>query len=125
MKLSPEILSALVFVLLALGTGMFILGAVWFITRFVLKTNKKKRGKDETYECGVPLLGSARERVGIRFYLIALLFTLFDIETVFILPYVTSYRTLGTEGLWAVLVFVGVLGLGLLYLYRRGALEWE
>ncbi|MBI3830185.1 MAG: NADH-quinone oxidoreductase subunit A [Planctomycetes bacterium] len=104
--------------------GLVILGLVRVATKF-LGTGKAKKGKLDTYECGVPLLGSARERFEVKFYLVAILFVLFDIETVFLLPYAVAYQRLGMTGLGEVLAFVAVLGLGLLYLIKRGALEWE
>ncbi|MCW8131867.1 MAG: NADH-quinone oxidoreductase subunit A [Planctomycetota bacterium] len=107
-----------------MAMGLVILGLVRFATKF-LGTAKPKKGKYDPYECGVPLLGSARERFEVRFYLVAILFVLFDIETVFLLPYAVSYQRLGMAGLGEILVFVAVLGLGLLYLVKRGALEWE
>jgi NADH-quinone oxidoreductase subunit A len=124
MSASPEIAAAVVFTALcaALGVGMLLI--IRIATRF-LGTAIPKEGKYETYECGVPKLGETRIRFGVRFYLIALLFILFDIETVFLIPYAVAFRKLGVAGFLEVLAFVGVLGLGLFYLYRRGALEWE
>lgn len=121
---SPEIVAVVLFTLMTIGLGAIILLLIRTVTWF-LGTAKSKRGKYETYECGVPKLASTRERFDVRFYLIALLFVLFDIETVFLLPYAVSYKNLGIEGFWEVFVFVAVLGLGLLYLIRRGALDWD
>lgn len=81
--------------------------------------------KMEPYESGVWTIGSTRERVPIRYYQIAMLFILFDIEMVFLFPWAVVYRRLGTFGLVEMLVFVGVLGAGLVYAWKRGALEWE
>lgn len=81
--------------------------------------------KLEPYESGVWAIGSARERVPIRYYLIAMLFILFDIETVFLYPWAVVARRLGVFGLIEMLVFIGVLGLGLIYAWKRGALEWQ
>ena len=124
MSASPEIAAAVVFTALCAALGVAMLLIVRIATR-LLGTGLPKKGKYEPYECGVPKLGETRIRFGVRFYLIALLFILFDIETVFLLPYAVAYRKLGVAGFLEVLVFVGVLGLGLFYLYRRGALEWE
>ena len=121
---SPELAAVVVYTLLCLGLGLGLLLAARLLTAW-LRTARPARGKYEPYECGVPLLGSARVRFGVKFYLVALLFVLFDIETLFLLPYAVAYRELGWAGFLEVAVFVGVLGLGLLYLYRRGALEWE
>jgi NADH-quinone oxidoreductase subunit A len=119
-----EFFGAALFALLAVGMGAVVVIGVRVVT-WLLGTAKQRPGKYETYECGVPLLGSSRERFSVRFYLVALLFVLFDIETVFLLPYAVSYRKLGMEGFVGVLLFVGVLGMGLVYILRRRVLEWE
>ena len=82
-------------------------------------------GQAEPYESGVWPIGSARERVPIRYYLIAMLFLLFDVEAVFLYPWAVVARELKVFGLIEVLTFVGVLGLGFLYAWKRGALEWQ
>lgn len=81
--------------------------------------------KLEPYESGMWAIGSSRERVPIRYYLIAMLFILFDIETVFLYPWAVVARRLGAFGLIEMLVFIAVLGLGLIYAWKRGALEWQ
>jgi NADH-quinone oxidoreductase subunit A len=81
--------------------------------------------KMEPYESGVWAIGSARERVPIKYYVIAMLFILFDIETVFLYPWAVVFRRLGTYGLLEMFVFIGVLGIGLVYAWKRGALEWQ
>ncbi len=123
-ELSPEYFGLALYMLLAVGMGLVIIVGVRLVT-WLLGTARKTPGKYETYECGVPLLGSSRERFSVKFYLVALLFVLFDIETVFLLPYAVSYRKLGMEGFLGVLAFVAVLGLGLLYILKRRALEWD
>lgn len=82
-------------------------------------------GKSEPYESGVWPIGPAHERVPIRYYLIAMLFLLFDIEAVFMYPWAVVARSLGIFGLIEMLTFIGVLAAGLLYAWRRGALEWQ
>jgi NADH-quinone oxidoreductase subunit A len=124
MHFDQEIFGTFLFILLAVGMGGVVTGGVRLVT-YLLGTARKKRGKYETYECGVPLLGSSRERFSVKFYLVALLFILFDIETVFLLPYAVAYRRLGMEGFLGVLAFVAVLGVGLLYILKRRALEWD
>lgn len=78
-----------------------------------------------TYECGAPILGSAYQRMPIKFYIVAVLFLLFDIETVFLFPWAVLYRQFGLFGLVEMGVFIGVLVLGLVYVWRKGALEWQ
>lgn len=82
-------------------------------------------GKREPYESGVWPIGSARQRIPIRYYLIAMLFLLFDIETVFMYPWAVVARSLRVFGLVEMLTFIGVLGIGFVYAWRRGALEWH
>ncbi len=82
-------------------------------------------GKAEPYESGVWPIGSARERVPIRYYLIAMLFLLFDLEAVFLYPWAVIARQLGVTGLVALLTFIAVLGCGYAYAWKRGALQWQ
>jgi len=124
MSVDPEVFGVVVYTTMAAAVGIFLIILIRVVTKY-LGTDKQKRGKYETYECGVPLLGSSRERFSVKFYLVALLFVLFDIEIVFLLPYAVSYKKLGMEGFLGVLAFVAVLGIGLLYILRRRALEWD
>ena len=124
MTFTPDHFAVFLYIALGIGLGAVIVLLVTFVTKW-LGTAVQKRGKYESYECGVPLLGSSRERFSVKFYLVALLFVLFDIETVFLLPSAVAYRKLGMEGFLEVLAFVAVLGLGLLYILKRRALEWD
>jgi NADH-quinone oxidoreductase subunit A len=103
-----------------IGLGVTIIGL-----SHLLGPRKRKPGKLDAYECGVPLLSSTRERFSVHFYLVAILFILFDIETVFMIPYSVLYKKLGTAGLVEVGLFAAVLVYGLAYLWKRGALEWD
>jgi len=77
------------------------------------------------FECGAPPLGSSHQRLPVKFYVVAVLFLLFDIETVFLFPWAVLYRQLGLFGLVEMGVFLAVLVFGLVYVWRKGALEWE
>jgi NADH-quinone oxidoreductase subunit A len=81
--------------------------------------------KESPYECGVPPLGEARQRFSVKFYLVAILFVLFDIEAVFLIPWAVIYRSLGLYGLLEMLLFIGLLLVGYLYAWKRGGLDWE
>ena len=81
--------------------------------------------KDMPYECGNLPSGSSRQRFSVKFYLVAVLFILFDVEAVFLYPWAVTLRALGLYGLCAMLVFIGVLALGLAYVWRKGALDWN
>ncbi|MBI4538098.1 MAG: NADH-quinone oxidoreductase subunit A [Gemmatimonadetes bacterium] len=77
------------------------------------------------YESGMIPLGDARERFSVKFYIVAILFIIFEIETVFLIPWGVAYRELGLFGFVEMFVFVGVLLVGLIYVWKKGALEWE
>jgi len=91
----------------------------------ILGPRRVRREKMDPYECGVEPVASARERFSVHFYLVAILFILFDIEMVFLIPWAVLYKSLGVPGLAEVGIFVAVLGFGLAYLWKRKALEWE
>lgn len=117
--MSPEAFAVLVFAALVIVTG----GAMLLLSE-ALGPRRRDPEKNTIYECGVPLLDSAREPFNVKFYLVAIIFILFDIETVFLIPYAVLYRELGVFGLAEMLVFLVVLAGGLLYCWKRGALEW-
>jgi NADH-quinone oxidoreductase subunit A len=101
------------------------LGAVLIGLNHLLAPRRPKPEKNDPYECGVPVLAGTRDRFSVHFYLVAILFILFDIETVFMIPYALLYKKLGMPGLIEMGLFVGVLVFGLAYLWKRGALEWD
>jgi NADH-quinone oxidoreductase subunit A len=81
--------------------------------------------KKSPYESGMPPLGTTRGRFSVKFYLIAILFIVFDLETVFMIPWAVSFRQLGLFGLGAMFLFVLMLVVGLVYEWKRGGLEWD
>jgi NADH-quinone oxidoreductase subunit A len=109
-----------VYTAVVVGFGVFLLGL-----SHLLGPRRFKPGKLDPYECGVPVLSSSRDRFSVHFYLVAILFILFDIETVFMIPYAVLYRSLGVGGLVEMGIFVFVLVFGLAYLWKKGALEWD
>ena len=91
----------------------------------LLGPKSSSRTKDAPFECGFEPLASPGERRTIRFYLIAILFVLFDIEIVFLFPYAAVLRRLGPAGFFSMALFLAVIALGLIYAWKRGALEWD
>jgi NADH-quinone oxidoreductase subunit A len=81
--------------------------------------------KLEPYESGITPVGDTRERFSVKFYLVAILFIVFDIETVFLIPWAVLFRTLGIFGFVEMLVFMAVLLVGLIYIWKKGALQWD
>ena len=112
-------------VLVAIGFA-----AAALITSVVLgKAGKTNATKDSAYECGMNPIGEAQPRFSVKFYLVAMLFILFDIEIVFMYPWAVVYReflaTHGTSIFWYMLSFVGVLTVGYVYAIMKGALDWK
>jgi NADH-quinone oxidoreductase subunit A len=91
----------------------------------LLGPRRPTRPKSLPYESGTQTPGGAHQRFTVRFYLVAMLFILFDVETVFLFAWAVSARALGMAGFATVALFVGVLGLGLAYAWRKGALAWD
>ena len=91
----------------------------------VLTPRRRSAKKMEPYECGLEGIGTARQRFRIRFYLVAVLFILFDIEAVFLYPWAVAFRKLGLYGLIEMTLFVVILFVGYVYLLKKRALEWE
>jgi NADH-quinone oxidoreductase subunit A len=118
--LAREYLPILLATVLAIGLGVALLGV-----SLVLGRVRGSRTAQTTYESGVPPVGHARERFSIKFYLVAVLFILFDIEIVFLFPWAAVFQRLGPFGLVEMLVFVAILVLGLAYAWAKGALEWQ
>ena len=81
--------------------------------------------KGEAYECGIPTRGESMAQFKVGYYLFAILFLMFDVETVFLYPWAVRVQQLGSQGLLSIAVFLGVLVLGLVYAWRKGALEWK
>ena len=108
--------------LLATGAG---LGAVLLGLSALLGPSRTRGAKGAAYECGLIPVTDARNRFDVKFYLIAMLFILFDIEVVFMYPWAVLYRRLGVFGFVEMLVFIAILLVGLAYVWKKGALEWE
>ena len=106
---------------------LLVLGMIGVLLVLPLLLGRKTHSpsKDSPYECGLPPLGSAHQRFSIHFYLVALLFILFDIEAVFLFPWAVAVQDLGPIGFSGAVVFVAVLGLGLIYAWRKRVLDWK
>ncbi|MDR0770672.1 MAG: NADH-quinone oxidoreductase subunit A [Burkholderiales bacterium] len=110
----------LLITLTGLIIGLSMLALSWLFSP--LRPNPEKQ---LPYECGFDALEDARSPFNIRYYLVAILFILFDIELIFLLPWAVALPEIGNTGFFAMLVFLGLLGLGLVYEWRRKALEWD
>ena len=91
----------------------------------VLSPGRATKVKSSTYESGMVPLGSTRERFSVKFYVVAILFIVFDVETVFLLPWAVHLRDLGWQGFASAGIFIFILTVGLIYEWKKGALEWD
>lgn len=108
---------------------LFIIAVGFAVTNVALSAilgmQKPTTEKLTPYECGIDPTGSARERFSVKFYLIAMLFVVFDIEVVFLYPWAVVFKTLKLFGFIEMLIFIGILLICYVYVWRRGGLEWE
>ena len=111
-------------ILIMLGLGAGFAGGSVLLSQFV-GPRKPTAEKSAPYECGMPAVGDARERQSVKFYLVAMIFLLFDIEVAFLYPWAMALRELGWNGFVQVLLFMGLLLAGYVYVWRKGALDWS
>ena len=112
--------------LILLLTGLAVaFGGVSVVLGRILGPKNPTPEKQAPYECGMPAVGDARERQSIRFYLIAMIFLLFDIEVAFLYPWALALRSLGWTGYVQVVLFTLVLVAGYVYVWKKGALDWQ
>jgi NADH-quinone oxidoreductase subunit A len=109
----------LIHILLAGGTATAIISLSWLIG-----PRKPTRAKMSPYECGMTPVGDARGRFAVQFYLVGMLFILFDVEAVFLYPWAIILRDLKHFGLWEMLVYIGVVLVGFFYVWKKGVLHW-
>ncbi len=112
-----------VLVLMAIVSFGFLLPVLTLST--VLGPKRISAMKDDPFECGTVATGTANERFGVKFYLVAMIFILFDMEIVFLYPWALQAAQLGVPGLIAMISFVVILTIGLVYVWRRGVLDWQ
>ncbi len=114
------------YVPLLLLIGFVVANAIGMLVVSVLVSPQRPTLiKAAPYESGMPPLGGTRERFSVKFYMVAMLFIVFDIETVFMIPWGVAFRDLGLFGLIEMLVFMVILFVGYIYAWKRGALEWD
>jgi len=101
------------------------LSAVMVVASLVAGRQKPDSEKLSAYECGFDAFDDARRRFDVRFYLVAILFIIFDLEVAFLFPWAVALGDIGLFGFWSMMVFLGVLTVGFIYEWKKGALEWE
>ena len=110
-----------ILIMIGLGAGF---GLVSVVLSHLLGPHKPSAEKSAPYECGMPPVGDARERQSVKFYLVAMIFLLFDIEVAFLYPWAMALRDLGWTGFVQVVLFMTLLRAGYVYVWRKGVLDW-
>jgi NADH-quinone oxidoreductase subunit A len=118
--LLQDYLPLVIFIAVAIG-----LGAALLIAPFLVAYKSPDPEKLSAYECGFNAFDDARMKFDVRFYLVAILFIIFDLEVTFLFPWAIVFGQLGAYGFWSMMVFLGVLTIGFAYEWKKGALEWD
>lgn len=118
--LLQEYLPILIFIGLAVGLAL-----VMVLASLVVGKQRPDSEKLSAYECGFEAFDDARRKFDVRYYLVAILFIIFDLEVAFLFPWAVALGDIGAFGFWSMVVFLGVLTIGFIYEWKKGALEWE
>jgi NADH-quinone oxidoreductase subunit A len=102
-----------------------VIGIVLLIVPFIVAYQQPDPEKLSAYECGFNAFDDARMKFDVRFYLVAILFIIFDLEVAFLFPWAVAFKQVGVYGFWSMMLFLGVLTVGFIYEWKKGALEWD
>ena len=119
-QILTQYLPIVVFFAIATGLAVLMIAASFLVGR-----QNPDPEKNSAYECGFPPFGDARGKFDVRFYLVSILFIIFDLEVAFLFPWAITLGKIGLYGFWSMMVFLGVLTVGFIYEWRKGALDWE
>ena len=111
-------------ILIFLGLAI-ILGVLLMLSAFIIAVRNPDAEKTSSYECGFNAFDDARMKFDVRFYLVAILFIIFDLEVAFLFPWAAGFQYVGVFGFWSMMVFLAILTVGFIYEWRKGALEWQ
>lgn len=120
----PSYLSEYLPILIFLGVAVG-LSFIMVVIPFIVALRRPDKEKLSQYECGFEAFSDARGKFDVRFYLVAILFIIFDLEIAFLFPWAISLKEIGAFGFWSMMVFLGVLTVGFIYEWKKGGLEWE
>ena len=119
-----QYLPVLLFILVGIGVGVAPQAIGWTIAN-VIGIHKPDAAKNAPYECGFEAFEDARMKFDVRYYLVAILFILFDLEIAFLFPWAVALKEIGIVGFWAMMIFLAILVVGFVYEWKKGALDWE
>ncbi len=120
----PNLLADYLPVVIFFCLSLFIVVAL-LVAPFIVAYQKPDAEKLSAYECGFNAFDDARMKFDVRFYLVAILFIIFDLEVAFLFPWAVAFGELGWYGFWSMMIFLAVLTVGFVYEWRKGALEWD
>ena len=112
--------AVLIFIGLSVALALFLI-----VLPFLVNTLKPDKEKLSTYECGFENFGNAKNKFDVRFYLVSILFIIFDLEIAFMFPWAIMIKEIGVFGFWSMIVFITTLTVGFIYEWKKGALNWE
>ena len=118
--LLKEYLPILIFIGIAFGLALVIV-----VASLIAGPSRPDPEKTSAYECGFEAFDDSRGKFDVRFYLVSILFIIFDLEVAFLFPWAVSLGNIGLFGFWSMMIFLGVLTIGFIYEWKKGALEWE
>ena len=119
-ELLKEYLPILIFLGLAITMGIMLM-----LSALVIAVRNPDSEKTSAYECGFNAFDDARMKFDVRFYLVAILFIIFDLEVAFLFPWAAGFQYVGSLGFWAMIIFLAILTVGFIYEWKKGALEWQ
>jgi len=120
----PQLLSDYLPLVIFIGVAGLI-GIALLVAPFIVAYSRPDTEKVSAYECGFNAFDDARMKFDIRFYLVSILFIIFDLEVAFLFPWAVAFHDVGAFGFWSMMVFLGVLTVGFAYEWKKGALEWD
>ncbi len=120
----PDLLSAYLPVVIFIGVAGFI-GLALLVAPFIVAFKNPDPEKLSAYECGFNAFDDARMKFDVRFYLVSILFIIFDLEVAFLFPWSVVFGDIGWYGFWSMMIFLSVLTIGFIYEWKKGALEWD
>ena len=120
----PDLLTQYLPLVIFIALAGFISAAL-LVAPFIVAFQAPDSEKLSAYECGFNAFDDARMKFDIRFYLVSLLFIIFDLEVAFLFPWAVAFREVGAAGFWSMMAFLGVLTIGFVYEWKKGALEWD
>jgi len=120
----PALLADYLPLVIFIGVALFI-GCALLVAPFIVAYSNPDPEKLSAYECGFNAFDDARMKFDVRFYLVSILFIIFDLEVAFLFPWAVAFKEVGLFGFWSMMTFLGVLTIGFVYEWKKGALEWD